>query len=196
MAEVLNPSEVFLAERLAEAPGSAITVAMEGTRPLLVELQALTSPTPFGNPRRTANGIDFNRLLLVIAVLTRRLGFSLAEQDVFANVIGGMMIDEPAADLAIAVAIASSYRDTPVKADIVLMGEVGLSGELRWVSQIPTRLREAAKLGFKAAVIPKRRNQNDKLPEGIKLHEARSLREALGFAFLIPKSEKKVALMD
>jgi DNA repair protein RadA/Sms len=192
MAEVLNPSEVFLAERLAEAPGSAITVTMEGTRPLLVELQALTSHTPFGNPRRTANGIDFNRLLLVIAVLTRRLGYSLADQDVFANVVGGMMIDEPAADLAIAAAIASSYRDTPVKADVVLMGEVGLSGELRWVSQIPTRLREAAKLGFKAAIIPKRRNQNEKLPEGINLQEARSLRDALGLAFLIPQEEKKV----
>ena len=191
MKEVLNPSEVFLAERLAEAPGSAITVTMEGTRPLLVELQALTSPTHFGNARRTANGLDFNRLLLVIAVLTRRLGYSLSEQDVFANVVGGLIINEPAADLTLAACIASSYRDIPVKAELVLMGEVGLSGELRWVSQMPTRLREAAKLGFKGAVIPRRRNQNEKLPDGIKLYEARSLREALGYALVTPKTEGK-----
>jgi DNA repair protein RadA/Sms len=191
MKEVLNPSEVFLAERLAEAPGSAITVTMEGTRPLLVELQALTSPTHFGNARRTANGLDFNRLLLVIAVLTRRLGFSLSEQDVFANVVGGLIVDEPAADLTLAACIASSYKDVPVKAELVLIGEVGLSGELRWVSQMPTRLREAAKLGFKGAVIPRRRNQNEKLPDGIKLYEARSLREALGYALLTPKTESK-----
>ena len=184
MQEVLNPSEVFLAERLAEAPGSAITVTMEGTRPLLVELQALTSPTNFGNARRTANGVDLNRLLLVIAVLTRRLGLTLTDQDVFANVIGGLMIDEPAADLTLAACIASSFQDKPVKADLVLVGEVGLSGELRWVSQIPTRLREAAKLGFKGAVIPHRRNQNEKLPDGIKLYETRSLREALKVALI------------
>lgn len=184
MKEVLNPSEVFLAERLAEAPGSAITVTMEGTRPLLVELQALTSPTHFGNARRTANGLDLNRLLLVVAVLTRRLGLALSEQDVFANVVGGLLIDEPAADLTLAACIASSYQDKPVKADLVLVGEVGLSGELRWVGQMSTRLREAAKLGFKGAVIPHRRNQNEKLPDGIKLFEARSLREALGYALL------------
>lgn len=187
MKEVLNPSEVFLAERMAEAPGSAITVTMEGTRPLLVELQALTSPTHFGNPRRTANGLDFNRLLLVIAVLTRRLGLSLSEQDVFASVVGGLAIDEPAADLTLAACIASSYQDKPVKADLVLVGEVGLSGELRWVSQMQIRLREAAKLGFKSAIIPHRRNQNEKLPDGIKLYEARSLREALSIALLNPK---------
>lgn len=191
MQEVLNPSEVFLAERLAEAPGSAVTVTMEGTRPLLVELQALTSPTHFGNARRTANGLDFNRLLLVIAVLTRRLGISLSEQDVFANVVGGLMIDEPAADLAIAAAIASSYRDVPLRADNVLMGEVGLSGELRWVSQMPIRLRESAKLGFKTAVIPKRRNQGEQLPDGINYHEVRSLREALEFALLFSSKKKK-----
>jgi DNA repair protein RadA/Sms len=191
MVEVLNPSEVFLAERLAEAPGSAITVTMEGTRPLLVELQALTSPTHFGNARRTANGLDFNRLLLVIAVLTRRMALSLMDQDVFANVVGGLMIDEPSADLAIAAAITSSYRDIPVKADVVLIGEVGLSGELRWVSQMPARLNEAAKLGFKTAIIPRRRNQNEKLPGGIKLQEARSIREALGFALLPPVTENR-----
>ena len=191
MQEVLNPSQVFLAERLVEAPGSAVTVTMEGTRPLLVELQALTSPTHFGNARRTSNGLDFNRLLLVIAVLTRRLGLSLSEQDVFANVVGGLIIAEPAADLAIAAAIASSYRDVPLRADTVLMGEVGLSGELRWVSQMPARLREAAKLGFKAAVIPKRRQPGEPLPQGIQIQEVRSLHEALGLALLSPTKEKK-----
>jgi len=154
-----------------------------------VELQALTSPTHFGNARRTANGVDFNRLLLVVAVLTRRMQIPLAEQDVFANVVGGFTIDEPAADLAVAAAIASSYRDVPLKAEVVLMGEVGLSGELRWVGNMPARLNEAAKLGFKAAVIPKRRSQSEPLPEGIKLHEARSLREALGMALLATKVE-------
>ena len=151
MIEVTNPSEAFLAERMVNTPGSAITVTMEGTRPLLVEIQGLTSPSNLGNPRRTPNGIDSNRLLLTTAVLTRRVGLRLGEQDVFVNVIGGMRIDEPAADLAVAVAVASSYRDAPVRADTVLIGEVGLSGELRWVGQMPARLREAQKLGFKTA---------------------------------------------
>ena len=109
---------------------------MEGTRPILVELQGLTSPTNFGNPRRTTNGMDFNRLLLITAVLTRRVGFRLAEQDVFINVVGGLTIEEPAADLAAAVAIASSLNDQPVRAELVLIGEVGLSGELRWVAHM------------------------------------------------------------
>ncbi len=130
------------------APGSAIAVTMEGTRPILVEVQGLSSPTAFGNPRRTPNGVDFNRLLLVTAVLARRLGIRLGDQDVFVNVVGGIQVEEPAADLAVAAAIASSMRDQPVKADTVLIGEVGLSGELRMVGQMPARLREAAKLGF------------------------------------------------
>ncbi|HKZ68948.1 MAG TPA: DNA repair protein RadA, partial [Anaerolineales bacterium] len=113
MVEVLNPSEAFLAERMVNAPGSAIAVTMEGTRPLLVEVQALTSPTAFGNPRRTPNGVDFNRLLLITAVLTKRLGLKLFDQDVFVNVVGGLQVEEPAADLAMAVAIASSVRDLP-----------------------------------------------------------------------------------
>jgi DNA repair protein RadA/Sms len=138
MVEVTNPSEAFLAERMVNAPGSAIAVTMEGTRPLLVELQGLTSPSNLGNPRRTPNGVDFNRLLLITAVLTRRLGIRLAEQDVFVNVIGGLQVGEPAADLAIAAAIASSMKDVPVKADTVLIGEVGLSGELRWDLKPPS----------------------------------------------------------
>lgn len=187
MVEVLNPSEAFLAERLVNAPGSSIAVTMEGTRPLLVEMQGLTSPSNLGNPRRTPNGVDFNRLLLITAVLTRRLGLRLAEQDVFVNVIGGLQVSEPAADLAIAAAIASSMKDLPVRADTVLIGEVGLSGEMRWVGQMNHRLREAAKLGFKVAVIPHRVRAGEPLPKEIELKEARSLREALGFALLNDK---------
>jgi DNA repair protein RadA/Sms len=184
MVEVTNPSEAFLAERMINAPGSAIAVTMEGTRPLLVEIQGLTTPSNLGNPRRTPNGVDFNRLMLITAVLTRRLGLRLAEQDVFANVVGGMHIDEPAADLAVAAAIASSMRDVAVRADVVLIGEVGLSGELRWVGQMNVRLREAAKLGFKTAIVPHRIGHGEPLPAGIEVKEARSLREALSFALL------------
>jgi len=179
MVEVPNPSEAFLAERMVNAPGSAIAVTMEGTRPLLVEVQGLTSPTAFGNPRRTSNGVDMNRLLLIVAVLTRRVGVRLGEQDVFANVVGGIQIEEPAADLAMAVALASSYRDTPVRADTVLIGEVGLSGELRMVAQMPARLREAAKLGFKTAIVPKRLHKGEAWPNDITVVETRSLREAM-----------------
>ena len=182
MIEVNNPSEAFLAERMVNVPGSTIVVTMEGTRPLLVELQGLTSPTPFGNARRTPNGVDFNRLLLVTAVLTRRMGLPLGEQDIFINVVGGLRIDEPAADLAIAAAITSSIKDIPVRADAVLMGEIGLSGELRWVSQMDARLREAAKLGFKCAIVPRRTRRSEKWPSGIEVLEARSLREAIQFA--------------
>jgi DNA repair protein RadA/Sms len=164
---------------MVNAPGSAIVVTMEGTRPLLVELQGLTTPTQFGNARRTPNGVDFNRLLLVAAVLTRRLGISLGEQDIFINVVGGLRIDEPAADLAIAAAIASSMKDVPIRADAVLLGEIGLSGELRWVSQLEARLREAAKLGFKTAIVPRRIRRGEPWPQGIQIIEARSVREAL-----------------
>jgi DNA repair protein RadA/Sms len=184
MAEVSNPSEAFLAERMTNAPGSSIAVTMEGTRPILVELQGLTSPTAFGNPRRTPNGLDFNRLLLVAAVLTRRVGVNLSNQDIFLNVVGGLTIEEPAADLAAAAAIASSQRDLPVRADLVLIGEVGLSGELRWVSHMEIRLREAAKLGFKAAVIPQRMRASLNVPDGFKILEARSLSQAIKIALV------------
>lgn len=182
MIEVPNPSEAFLAERMAESPGSSIAVTMEGTRPILVEMQGLTSPSNFGNPRRTANGIDFNRLLLITAVLTRRVGHRFAEQDIFINVVGGLRIDEPAADLAAAAALVSSLKDQPVRADLVLIGEIGLSGELRWVSQMEMRLREAAKLGFKAAVIPKRLRMAMSPPAGFEILEARSLAQAIKIA--------------
>jgi DNA repair protein RadA/Sms len=184
MSEILNPSEAFLAERLVNIPGSAIAVTMEGTRPLLVEIQGLTSPTAFGNPRRTSNGVDLNRLLLIVAVLTRRLGLRLGDQDVYVNVVGGLKVSEPAADLAMAVALASSNRDVPVRADAVLIGEVGLSGELRMVGQLSARLNEAAKLGFRTAIIPRRMRRSEPLPENIQVIEARSLRHALEQALI------------
>lgn len=185
MVEVPNPSEAFLAERMVNVAGSAIAVTMEGTRPLLVEVQGLTSPTSLGNPRRTPNGIDINRLLLITAVLTRRLGVRLSEQDVFVNVVGGLRITEPAADLAVAAAIASSMKDAPVRADTVLIGEVGLSGELRMVGQMGARLNEAQKLGFRQAIVPRRvRRGAEPWPEGLQISEARSLREALALALL------------
>src|SRR5215217_1718319 len=185
LIEVTNPSEAFLAERMINAAGSSIAVTMEGTRPILVEIQGLTSPTQFGNARRTANGVDFNRLLLISAVLTRRVGLKLSEQDIFVNVVGGLQVDEPAADLAIAMAIASSWRDVSVKADAVLIGEIGLAGELRMPGQMVARLREAQKLGFKTAIVPKAiRNPHgggmgEGYPKGIEIIEVRSITQAL-----------------
>ncbi len=191
LVEVSNPSEAFLAERMVNAAGSAIAVTMEGTRPLLVEVQGLTSPAQFGNARRTPNGVDYNRLLMIAAVLTRRLRLSLAEADIFVNVVGGMKIDEPAADLAVAAAIASSMRDLPVRADSVLIGEIGLAGELRLPGQMAARLREAARLGFKSAIIPKRLRKGERLPAEIEVVEARSLQQALETAFNLSDMKKK-----
>jgi DNA repair protein RadA/Sms len=180
LVEVPNPSEAFLAERMVNAPGSAIAVTMEGTRPLLVEVQALASHSSFGQPRRTANGVDFNRLLLITAVLSRRVGLRLFDQDVFVNVIGGLQVEEPAADLATAVAIASSIRDKPVAADLAVIGEVGLSGEVRAVSQTVARLKEAAQLGFRRCLLPKSlRRRGEPLPESIEAIPVRSVAEAV-----------------
>lgn len=187
MIEVTNPSEAFLAERMINAAGSAIAVTMEGTRPILVEVQGLTSPTQFGNARRTPNGVDFNRLLLITAVLTRRVGLKLSEHDVFVNVVGGLQIDEPASDLAVAAAIASSWRDVPIRAEAVLIGEIGLAGELRMPGQMVARLKEAQKLGFKTAIVPKAIRKGDEYPKGIEIVEVRSLDQALDAAF---KKEK------
>ncbi len=185
LVEVANPSEAFLAERMVNAPGSAIAVTLEGTRPLLVEIQALTSRTSFGNPRRTANGVDFNRLLLIVAVLSRRVGLRLFEDDVFANVVGGLQITEPAADLAIAAAIGSSVRERPVAADLALVGEVGLSGEVRAVGQLPARLKEAARLGFRRCIVPKTvRRGAAPLPPELELLPVRSVAEALERALI------------
>ncbi|GAB4512788.1 MAG: DNA repair protein RadA [Anaerolineae bacterium] len=182
MVEVPNPSEAFLAERVINAPGSAIAVTMEGTRPLLVEVQALTSPTSFGNPRRTPNGVDMNRLLLISAVLSKRLGLKLHEQDIFVNVIGGLKVTEPASDLAMAMAMASSYFDQSIPADLVMMGEVGLSGEIRAVSQLPMRLNEAVKIGFKRALVPRMRRTIEDIPPGLELIPVRNIGEALTVA--------------
>lgn len=187
MQEVRNPSELFLAERLPNATGSAIAVSMEGTRPLLVEVQALCSTTAFSMPRRTANGIDANRLLLLVAVLSKRVGIDLSDQDIFVNVVGGMRIDEPAADLSVAIAIASSFRNRPVHADLAMMGEVGLSGELRSVGQLGRRLHEAAKLGFTRALTPRsvlKRRAGEMTPQGIEVIGARSLYDALEVALM------------
>ncbi|RIK43788.1 MAG: DNA repair protein RadA [Chloroflexi bacterium] len=187
MAEVRNPSEVFLSERLPNATGSAIAVSMEGTRPLLVEVQALSSHTAFSQPRRTTNGIDFNRLLLLTAVLSKRVGMDLSDQDIFINIVGGLDIDEPAVDLAVATAIASSFRNRPVAADLALIGEVGLSGELRSVGQLPRRLQEAAKLGFTRALVPRsslKRKGGDALPEGIEVIGVRTLAEVIDTALV------------
>lgn len=185
MEEVLNPSELFLAERLPNATGSGIAVSMEGTRPLLVEIQALSSSTAFSMPRRTGNGIDPNRLLLLTAVLSKRVGMDLSDQDIFVNVVGGMRVDEPAADLAIACAIASSYRNRPVWADLAIVGEVGLSGELRSVGHLARRLHEAAKLGFTRVLAPRstlQRKGGDGYPTNVELIGVRTLSEALSIA--------------
>jgi DNA repair protein RadA/Sms len=185
MAEVTNPSEAFLAERQVNAPGSAIAVTLEGTRPLLVEIQALASSTSFPNPRRTANGIDYNRLLLLTAVLSRRVRMPLHDKDVFVNVVGGLQIKEPAADMAVALAIASSVRDRPIHADIAAIGEVGLSGELRAVSQLEARLKEARKLGFRRCIIPRTpRRRTFSLPDGLEAVTCQNLAEAFDAALI------------
>ncbi len=179
MVEVTNPSEAFLAERLPHTAGSTIAVTMEGTRPLLVEIQALASTTSFGQPRRTANGVDFNRLLLLVAVLSKRVGLRLFDQDVFVNVVGGLRISEPAADLALALAIASSFQNRPLPADMAAIGEVGLSGETRSVSHLSRRLSEAAKLGFSRCIVPATRRASGEVPAGMEVIPARSLADAL-----------------
>ena len=182
LVEIANPSKAFLSERLANSCGSVVAVTMEGSRPLLVEIQSLTTATAFGLSRRTANGIDFNRLLLLTAVLSKRVGLRLSNQDVFVNVVGGLRINEPAADLAIAAAIASSFQNTPVPDDCVMLGEIGLSGELRSVGQADKRLHEAAKLGFKRCVVPRSQRLAKSAEPGIELMRARSIGEALDLA--------------
>jgi DNA repair protein RadA/Sms len=182
LREVLNPSQAFLNERAINIPGSSVAVTMEGSRPILAEIQGLTSPTTFGNPRRTVNGIDFNRLLLTVAVLTRRVGIRLSDQDVFVNVVGGLRVSEPAADLAVATAIASSYQDRALPEDLVLIGEIGLSGELRAVPQMGARLNEAAKLGFSKAIVPPISETDDLQTRGISVSRARTLREVITLA--------------
>lgn len=179
---VENPSEVFLAERQHGAIGSAIVPAIEGSRPLLVEVQALASPSAIPTPRRTASGIEFTRLLLIAAVLTKRAGVRLSDQDVIVNVIGGMKVNEPAADVAVALALASSYRDAVLPGDMVALGEVGLSGELRSVSHLERRLAEAEKLGFTSAILPRTSLRRGTPPTSLRLIPVETLRDALDAA--------------
>lgn len=180
LIEVENPSLAFLSQRGDEAVGSVVVPVLEGSRPLLVEIQALTNPTSFGLPRRTANGVDFNRVLLIAAVLTKRLGVRLGNQDIMVNVTGGLRIGEPAADLGIALAIVSSFRDAMIDPRLAVVGEIGLSGELRAVSQLDRRVNEAARLGFKRCLVPRVGGKVSPLPKGLELIPAGSLREAVG----------------
>ena len=179
LIEVANPSEVFLASHRDGAIGSMVVPTFEGSRPLLVEIQALTTLTAFGPPRRIANGVDFNRLLLIAAVLSRRTGINLSNQDIITNVIGGLHIGEPAADLGLALAVASSYRDAPVATGLVALGEVGLSGELRPVPQMERRLAEAARLGFKCCLIPDMTPKSSYSVKGVELLKASTVAQAL-----------------
>lgn len=155
LKEVLNPSEIFLEERLAGTSGSSVVVSMEGTRPILAEIQALITPTIFGNARRTASGLDYNRVSLIMAVLEKRANLMLQNQDAYLKASGGMKLDEPAIDLSIAMAIVSSYLENQTDAAECFVGELGLTGEIRRVSRIGQRINEAAKLGFKRIYIPK-----------------------------------------
>jgi DNA repair protein RadA/Sms len=157
LAEVENPSERLLRDRGISVSGSAVVASIEGSRPLLVEVQALVAPTHFANAQRVAQGVDPRRLSVVIAVLEKRAGLSLAGSDVFVNVAGGIRLEEPASDLGLALALASSHRDAPLPADRVAVGEVGLGGELRPVPQLARRLSEAERLGFRSAIVPKSR---------------------------------------
>ena len=183
LVPVGNPSEVFLQERPEGASGSVVTVSMEGTRPLLVELQALVSGTKFGTGRRMTQGFDQNRTSLLIAVLEKRLGFQLAGDDVFVNVAGGLEIDEPAADLAVIAAIASSYRNSPIPAETAVFGEVGLTGEIRGVLQAQTRVREAQTLGFKKIIIPETNKKGLEKLLGIRVVGVRNLEQFLEALF-------------
>lgn len=154
LAEVDNPSEIFLAERPADATGSVVVSSLEGTRPILAELQALVAPSKLAMPRRTCIGVDYNRVSLLLAVLEKRVGMHLMGMDVFVNIVGGLKIDEPAVDLGVIAAVASSFREKPVNAKTVIMGEVGLAGEVRAISQAEARLKDAAKLGFTRCILP------------------------------------------
>ena len=154
LAEVANPSETLLSGRPQDAPGTCVTCAMEGARPVLAEIQALIAPTAYANPRRTSNGLDYNRSAMLMAVLEKRGGLKISNCDAYLNVIGGLSLDEPAADLAIMIALASSYLDAPVGSDLAAIGEVGLTGELRSVQSIGQRLCEVQSLGFHKCVVP------------------------------------------
>ncbi|MCC7042546.1 MAG: DNA repair protein RadA [Acidobacteria bacterium] len=180
---VPNPSRLFLAERSLNVPGSVVLCTIEGSRPILVEVQALVSSATFGNARRTANGLDQNRLSLLLAVLDKRAGLSLVTDDVFVNVAGGMRVDEPAADLAVLAAVASSLRNRPVPSDVVVFGEVGLAGEVRATGQAALRVREAGQLGFTRCVVPEGNVAPGDLPASMTMVGVRTVAEALDALF-------------
>ncbi|HEP1449089.1 TPA: DNA repair protein RadA [Streptococcus pyogenes] len=169
LVEVLNPSQVFLEERLDGATGSAVVVTMEGSRPILAEVQSLVTPTVFGNARRTTTGLDFNRVSLIMAVLEKRCGLLLQNQDAYLKSAGGVKLDEPAIDLVVAVAIASSYKEKPTSPQEAFLGEIGLTGEIRRVTRIEQRINEAAKLGFTKVYAPKNALQGIDIPQGIEV---------------------------
>jgi len=179
LREVADPSAVFLAERRPDASGSAVVAAMEGTRPLLVEVQALVAPTSYGVPQRTATGFDGRRLQMLLAVLEKRAGMRLGQYDVFVNVAGGVRVDEPAADLGTAIAVASSLRDVPVRADAAIVGEVGLGGEIRTIHHIEKRIAEAQKLGFKRIILPRNNAAQVRGGPNIGLIEVETIDEAM-----------------
>jgi DNA repair protein RadA/Sms len=176
---VPNPSALFLAERPKQAPGSAVLCCIEGSRPILVEVQALVSSATFGNARRTALGLDQTRLALLLAVLDKRAGLNLATDDVFVNVAGGMSVEEPAADLAVLAAVASSLRNKPIHGDTVIFGEVGLAGEIRGATQAAMRVREAQQLGFSRCVMPDGNLSSSDVPKGMKIVGVKNVADAL-----------------
>jgi DNA repair protein RadA/Sms len=180
LVEVPNPSALFLAQRQSDVAGSAVLAGLEGTRPVLVEVQALVAPSPLGTPRRAVIGWDTNRLAMVLAVLETRCGVVLSGSDIFLNIAGGIRISEPAADLAVAAALLSSQSNIPVSGNTVFFGEIGLAGEIRSVSQPDVRLKEAAKLGFDRSVIPQRPSKKDSKPatiSGFKIEEITHLED-------------------
>lgn len=179
LVEVESPSELFLAERPLHTSGSAVVASLEGSRPLLIELQALGSPSGFGTPRRVANGIDYQRLVLLLAVLEKRLSLPVQEHDVYVNVVGGLRIDEPALDLGIVMAVVSSLREVPLDPHLMVFGEVGLTGEVRAVTQVEIRLREAVKLGFRRCLLPQTNCQCIEAPADMELCGVQTLAEAL-----------------
>lgn len=176
LREVANPSEIFLSERDHQITGSVVTASIEGTRPVLLEVQALVTPSPYGMPQRVATGFDYRRLSILLAVLEKRAGLKLSSQNVFLNIAGGIRIEEPAVDLAICCAIASSYTDKFAKNDIVVIGEVGLGGEVRSVSNIEKRIQEAIKLGFKSIVVPVNNIKSIKQNNQIKIISASDIK--------------------
>ena len=179
MVEVENPSEALLCERAKNVPGSCVIPAIEGSRPMLVDMQSLALQTAYAAPRRTTNGFDSGRLALLLAVLEKRAGISLFNQDVYINVAGGLTLTEPAADLALCAAVASSVKDVCIPSDWVVMGEVGLAGEIRAISQAERRLAECARLGFHAAVIPRENAKHLRAPEGMRIFGVETLAEAI-----------------